>query len=206
MTTRSEKEKKQPKNVAICVCGMTASGKSTVARKVAEKYGLRLYSGGDALKTLAIEAGYKPLSRGWWESEEGLRFLQQRLRDPDFDKKIDMKLLEYAKHGNVVLDSWTMPWLFDGSFKIWIDASKEVRVRRLAERDGVSLKKALEILEEKEKTTKTIYKKLYGFRLGEDFSVFDLILDTDKLGADEVFHTVSVVIDRLLLKKKCSNQ
>ncbi len=181
---------------------MTASGKSTVARKVADKYGLRLYSGGDALKTLAIEVGYKPVSRGWWESEEGLNFLQQRLRDPDFDKKVDMKLLEYAKHGNVVLDSWTMPWLFDCGFKVWVDASKEVRVRRLAERDGVSLKKALEILEEKEETTKIIYEKLYGFRLGEDFSVFDLILDTDKLDADEVFYMVSVVIDRLLLKKK----
>jgi cytidylate kinase len=206
LTTRSEKEMKQPKKVVICVCGMTASGKSTVARKVSEKYGLRLYSGGDALKTLAVEAGYEPLSRGWWESEEGLKFLQQRLRDADFDKKVDMKLLEYAKYGNVVLDSWTMPWLFECSFKIWVDASREVRVRRLAKRDAVSLRKALEILEEKEETTKTIYKKLYGFHLGEDFSVFDLILDTNKLDADEVFHTVSVVIDRLLHEKKCSNQ
>lgn len=181
---------------------MTASGKSTVARRIAEKYRLRLYSGGDALKALATEAGYKPLKRGWWESNEGLKFLQQRLRNPDFDKKVDMKLLEYAKRGNVVLDSWTMPWLFDGDFKIWVDASKEIRVKRLAKRDGLSLKEALKVLEEKEETTKTIYKKLYGFRLGEDFSPFDLILDTDKLDEDEVFQTVSVVIDRLVLKKR----
>lgn len=204
MTTRSGKEKKQRKDIIICVCGMTASGKSTVARRVAEKYGLRLYSGGEALKALAIEAGYKPLNHCWWESEEGLKFLQQRLRDPDFDKEVDMKLLEYAKKGNVVLDSWTMPWLLDGGFKIWIDASKEVRVKRLAKRDGTSLKKALKVLEEKEETTKTIYRELYGFSLGEDFSPFDLILDTNKLDADEVFHTVSVVIERLLLKTECA--
>ena len=183
---------------------MTASGKSTVAKRIAEKYGLQLYSGGDALKALAIEAGYKPLNRGWWETKEGLNFLQQRKRNSDFDKKVDAKLLEYARHGNVVLDSWTMPWLFDGGFKIWVDASKKIRVKRLAKRDGLSLKEALKVLEEKEDTTKTIYKKLYRFSLGEDFSPFDIILDTDKLDADEVFCTVSVVLDRLLFKEHCT--
>jgi cytidylate kinase len=181
---------------------MTASGKSTVARRVAERYGLQLYSGGDALKALAIEVGYKPLNRGWWESEEGLKFLQQRRCDLGFDRKVDTKLLEYAKRGNVVLDSWTMPWLFNDGFNIWVDASKEVRAKRLAKRDNLSLSGALKILEEKEETTKQIYKELYGFSLGEDFSPFDLVLDTDKLDADEVFQTVSVVIDRIVFKKR----
>jgi cytidylate kinase len=198
------KERKPRKSIVICVCGMTASGKSTVARRIAEGYGLRLFSGGDALKTLAIEMGYKPLDRGWWESEEGLRFLRQRLKDPDFDKKVDQKLLERARKGNIVLDSWTMPWLFKGGYKIWIDASKKVRARRLAKRDGMVLGKAVKVLEEKEEATKAIYAKLYGFRLGEDFSPFDLIVDTDRLDEDEVFHTVSVVLDRVLFKRTCA--
>ena len=183
---------------------MTASGKSTVARKVADKYGVRVYSGGDALKALAIEAGHKPLNRGWWESEEGLKFLRERQSDPSFDRKVDARLLEYAKQGKVVLDSWTMPWLFGNGFNIWIDASNEVRVKRLAKRDKLGLREALKILEEKEEATKQIYKKLYGFKLGEDFSPFDLVFDTDKLDPDEVFHTVSVVIDRLVFQKYCS--
>ena len=180
---------------------MTASGKSTVARRVAEGYDLHLYSGGDALKTLAIEAGYKALNCGWWESKEGLRFLQQRRSDPSFDRKVDKKLLEAAEQGKVVLDSWTMPWLFSNGFNIWIDASKEVRVNRLAKRDNLSSSEALRILEEKEETTKQIYKKLYGFNLGEDSSPFELILDTNKLKANEVFQTISTVIDRLVFKK-----
>lgn len=204
MARRHEEEKKPRRTIVICVCGMTASGKSTVARRIAEKYRLRLFSGGDALKTLAIEMGYKPLDRGWWESEEGLRFLQQRLRDPDFDKKVDKKLLEQAKKGNVVLDSWTMPWLFKRGYKIWIDASKKVRAKRLAKRDSMILGKAIKVLEKKEKATKTIYSKLYGFHLGEDFSPFDLIIDTERLNEDEVFHTVSVVLDRVLFKRSCA--
>lgn len=190
--------------MVICVCGMTASGKSTVARRIAEKYGLRLFSGGDALKILAVEMGYKPLDRGWWESEEGLRFLQQRLSDARFDRKVDQKLLEYARKGNVVLDSWTMPWLFKGGYKIWIDASKKVRTKRLAKRDGLVIGKAVKVLEEKEEATKAIYARLYGFHLGEDFSPFDLIVDTDRLSEDEVFHTVSVVLDSVLPKRTCA--
>jgi cytidylate kinase len=182
---------------------MTASGKSTVARRIAEKYGLRLFSGGDALKTLAFEKGYKPLDRGWWESGEGLRFLRQRLSDPDFDRKVDQKLLIQARKGNVVLDSWTMPWLFTGGYKIWIDASKEVRARRLAKRDDLAPGDAAKVLEKKEKATKTIYARLYDFHLGQDFSPFDLIVDTDKSNEDEVFQTVSAVLDRVLFKRIC---
>ncbi|MEM2102828.1 MAG: cytidylate kinase family protein [Candidatus Bathyarchaeia archaeon] len=201
-----KQRKNTRKNLVICICGLTASGKSTVARKVAEKYNMRLYSGGDALKALAQEAGYTPTDRGWWESKEGLNFLNRRLNDPDFDKKVDTKLLEVAKEGNVVLDSWTMPWLLKGGFKVWIDASKQTRIKRLAKRDHISIKEASQVLEEKEEKTKTIYKRLYGFNLGEDFSPFDLILDTDKLDADEVFQTVSLVIDHMLLRKTQPNQ
>lgn len=204
MAKSHRKERKPRKSIVICVCGMTASGKSTVARRIAERYRLRLFSGGDALKTLAIEMGYKPLDRGWWESTEGLRFLRQRLKDPDFDKKVDQKLLEHARKRNVVLDSWTMPWLFKDGYKIWIDASKKVRAKRLAQRDGMVLGKAVKVLEEKEEATKTIYARLYGFCLGEDFSPFDLIVDTDKLDEDEVFHTVSVVLDSVLFKRNCA--
>ena len=102
---------KVSKKIVICICGMTGCGKSTVAKRLAEKYGLRYLSGGNALKALAIEAGYKPAEIGWWETDEGIKFLQRRIKNSEFDKKVDGKLLELAKQGNVVFDSWTMPWL-----------------------------------------------------------------------------------------------
>ncbi|MEM1566381.1 MAG: cytidylate kinase family protein [Candidatus Bathyarchaeia archaeon] len=187
--------------VIICVCGMAGSGKSTVAKKLAEKYGLKYYSGGDALKALAIEKGYKPIEKGWWESPEGLSFMDNRNRNPEFDKAVDKKLLEVAEQGNVVLDSWTMPWLLKKGFKIWLEASAKKRAERVAKRDGISIEKALEALRSKEEKTKSIYKKLYGFSLGEDFTPFHLILDTDNLTADEVFQTLVAVLDRLVFNK-----
>lgn len=176
---------------------MTGCGKSTVAKKLAEKYGLKYYSGGDALKALAVQAGYNPSKMGWWETEEGMRFLNERMQNPSFDRKVDEKLLEWAKEGGVVLDSWTMPWLLKlKSFKIWLEASEEVRAKRLAGRDGLTIDEALKTLKEKDGKTKAIYKKLYGFLLGEDLSPFDMILDVNKLSSEEVFQTISLVIDK----------
>jgi len=184
--------------MVVFLSGMAGCGKSTVAKKIAEKYNLRYFSGGDALKAIALEMGYTPLDRGWWESEEGMRFLSERMQDPTFDKKVDEKLLTWAKEGNVVLDSWTMPWLLKDGFKIWLVASTEERARRIANRDGITFEHALSAQKKKDARTKTIYKKLYGFTLGEDFSPFDVVLDANCLTPEEVFQTISQVIDNFL--------
>lgn len=178
---------------------MAGTGKSTLSKRLAEKYNLKYYSGGDALKALAKDEGYIVSDDGWWESPSGLNFLKERVNDPKFDKAVDNKLLEYAHQGNVLLDSWTIPWLFEGGFKIWLQASFEKRAARVAVRDKMTIPQAFKVLEEKEAQTKAIYKSLYGFTLGEDLAPFDLVLDTDNLGASEVFLILCKVIDNLVL-------
>jgi cytidylate kinase len=190
--------REEQKKIVICVSGMTGSGKSTVAKRLADKYGLDYFSGGNALKTLAQEEGYNPDVTGWWETAEGLRFLQQRMGDPAFDKRIDEKLLELAEQGNVVFDSWTMPWLLKEGFKVWLEASPQVRAKRVMDRDSISIEEAVKALTEKDEQTRQIYKNLYGFDLGNDLSPFNLVLATDELEPDEVFHAVCLVTDRLV--------
>jgi len=50
MTARQARRK----NSVICLAGMTAWGKSTVARRLAQKYWLKYVSGGTVLKELAL--------------------------------------------------------------------------------------------------------------------------------------------------------
>jgi len=201
--SRNEKKKStSEKKIVVCISGMAGTGKSTLAKKLARKYKLRYYSGGDALKELAKDEGYNTSSRGWWESPEGLSFLEKREKNLKFDKAVDDKLLEYAQQGNVLLDSWAMPWLLRTGFKIWLVASVEKRAERIAKRDKITVKKALKVLKEKEARTKVIYKKLYGFKLGEDFDPFNLVLDTDNLDAGEVFQVLCMVIDNIVIKSE----
>ncbi len=180
---------------------MTGSGKSTLAKRLAKKYGLRYLSGGETLKSLAVEAGYKPAGRGWWETGEGRMFLERRTSDPKFDRRVDEELIKEAEVGNVVLDSWTMPWLIEKGFKVWLDASPQVRARRVAERDGTSLEEASIALIEKDKRTRRIYKKLYGFDLGKDFTPFVVVLDTSELSVEEVYQTLCLITEHLLIKR-----
>jgi cytidylate kinase len=204
MPKNKKARQKTREPIIVCVCGMAGSGKSTLAKRLAERYGLRYYSGGDTLKALAMEEGYENVERGWWESKEGMRFLEKRGKDQEFDEAIDRKLLELAQLGNVILDSWTMPWLLEKGFKIWLEASPENRAKRIAKRDGISAKDALKALRNKETQTKNIYGKLYGFSLGEDYKPFHLILDTDNLEAEEVFQVLCVVMDNYFLRSHTS--
>ena len=204
MTKDKKAKQKIKKPIVICICGMAGSGKSTLAKKLAEKYGLKYCSGGDALKALAIEEDYKPYKRGWWESREGMRFLEKRSENPKFDEAVDRKFLELAKEGNIILDSWTMPWLLKKGFKVWLEASPEKRARRIANRDGIYSEEALKAVRNKEEQTKAIYKKLYGFSLGEDFAPFHLILDTDNLKAEEVLQVLCEVIGNVVVNSDSS--
>jgi cytidylate kinase len=107
-------------------------------------------------------------------------------------------LLELAERGNVVLDSWTMPWLLKSGFKVWLETSPLVRAKRVSNRDSISVEEARKALNEKDEQTRQIYKNLYGFDLGDDLSPFNLVLSTDELEPHEVFNAVCLVIDRIV--------
>ena len=205
MSGKEKAKSAKEKGIVICISGMAGTGKSTLAKKIAKKYSLKYYSGGDALKALASEQGYDTSKSGWWESPEGLKFLERREKEAKFDQAVDEKLLEYAERGNVLLDSWTMPWLLKTGFKIWLMASLEKRVERVAKRDQITPKEASRVLKEKEARTRAIYSKLYGFTLGEDFKPFHLVLDTDNLGAEEVFQVLCRVVDSIILNEQKSS-
>ncbi len=153
------------------------------------------------MKGVALKLGYRSKGRGWWESAEGLRFLEQRSHDPRFDERIDAELLKLGRQGNVVFDSWTMPWLSKTGFKIWLEVSAEERARRLTKRDGIGLDEAKRVIKEKDGRSRRIYEHLYGFKLGEDYTPFDLVLDSESLSSDEVFDVLRFAVERLVFEQ-----
>ena len=178
------------KRIVICISGLAATGKSTLAKRLAESLNLRYVSGGDGLKMLAVERGYRPGGREWWETEDGMRFLEERLRNPEFDKLVDQKLIELAKAGDVVIDSWVLPWLYRDGFNIWLKAKTEVRAERMARRSGISVEEARRLLEKRDSESIELYKKLYGIEVGRDFEPFHLVLDTSDLDESAVYRIV----------------
>ncbi len=89
-----------------------------------------------------------------------------------------------------MITSYTLPWLTDFGLKIWLEASPEERARRLAQRDGLSLEEAKEVIKQRDTENKDLYEKLYGIHLGSDFTPFHVVLDVNKLSAEEVARSV----------------
>ena len=171
---------------AIIVSGMPAVGKTTVSRIIADSLGLKVVGGGDVLKEMAVEEGYMPGGEDWWDTDEGIKFLEERKRTPGFDKLVDKRLLEKAGKGDVVITSYPVPWLSKKGVKVWLSGSVESRARRMAKRDHTEEPKCREVLAVRDVENHRLYKSIYSIEFGKDLSPFDLVVDTDSIDESRV--------------------
>ena len=183
---------------SVIISGPPAIGKTTVAKGLAEEFGLTFLGGGDILKELAREQGFQTGGDDWWDTPDGIKFLNQRSINHEFDKKVDEKLKELFLKGNIVITSYTLPWLVEDGIKIWLAGSLENSARRMKARDNMDENKALEIVKTRYDENKKLYKKLYNFDFGENLNVFDKIIDTDGLDATKVLEIAKSTVKELL--------
>jgi cytidylate kinase len=186
------------KSFSIVISGWPAVGKTTIACKLAEEFGLVMYNGGDILKMLAEEKGYSTERDDWWDTTEAKKFMEERKTDSSFDKKVDKKLVEIVKKRGTVITSYTLPWLvledLATIIKFWLRGSPENRAKRMANRDDISFAEAKRIVKMRDDENKKIYYKLYGFRFGEDLTIFDYVLNTDRLSLDSLIEISKLIV------------
>ena len=186
----------------IILSGMPAVGKTTAAFSLCKEFNIDYHSGGDLLKELAKKKGYKISGSDWWDDIDGMTFMQNRFKNFVLDRWVDTKLLEILNQGNVVITSYTLPWLTSGKYKgkvpfpelsedkqgisVWLEASIENRAKRLGTRDNISVDKAMKIVKERDLKNQELYRQLYDIDFGQDLSVFDLTIDTNDIDINEV--------------------
>ena len=73
---------------SIVVSGPPAIGKTTVAKGLAKEFDLNYLSGGDILKELASEQGFSSSGDDWWDTEDGMKFLNQKKKIQNLIKKL----------------------------------------------------------------------------------------------------------------------
>ncbi len=180
-----ERRHNKLRTFSIIVSGWPAVGKTTVAAELANEFGLKIYNGGDILKQIATNMGYRTSGPDWWDSNEGRQFMEKRRNDPTSDREVDNMLKEIIRKGNAVVTSYTLPWLIDDKcIKLWLQGSPKNRAIRMAKRDNISIAAAKEIVRERDLKNRQIYEELYGFQFGKDLSVFDFSLNTDMMNLE----------------------
>lgn len=184
------------KKLAVIISGMPSVGKTTAADEIAKRFHLKHLAGGDMLKQIAFERGYRPSGSDWWDTPEGMKFISERKKNPEFDKEVDRMLADHINRGGVVITSYSMPWLSpNDGLKLWFDASQTTRASRLAGRDSISKTKALDIIRRRDRENKRLYKKLYGIEFGRDMTPFNFRIDTNDLSAAEVAKAACAIVE-----------
>ncbi len=186
----------------VIIFGLTASGKSTLAAALAEQFGLRVVHPSGVMRDL-MEFGQAHLERprandGYWESEEGTQILSGRLKhEVPIDVAATQILLREVDRGEVVIDSWSLPWLTPVGLKFHLLADLETRSRRAAQRSGLSVDDATRRIRDKDEETRQLFLRLYGFDIFHDFeSRFHHTLKTDDLSQEGVLNLISRQVRR----------
>ena len=174
-------------------------GKTTVAGILSKRLGMKVIGVGGILKEMAEGLGFKVTGEGWWDTEEGMRFADRRKQISDFDKKADEEVIKKAEGGNVIITSYTLPWICKCGIKVWLSGSVENLAERMAERDGIGVEECIRIIKERDEKNYKLYKELYGIEFGRDLKPFDIIIDTDNIDAEAV---ADKVIEFVKSKKK----
>jgi len=157
--------------VVITISGPHGAGKSTYAKAIAKALNLRYVSSGEVFRRLAKENGCD------------LEFFSKKCeKDKSIDNKIDQITIDEAKKGDVVLEGQLASWMAKdfSDFNIYVTASIDVRVKRIAGRDKVDFKKAKRETIARTKSAIRRFKRMYKIDT-ENKDIYDIILSTDRL-------------------------
>ena len=75
------------------------------------------------------------------------------------------------------------------AFKIYLDASPDVRMARVGVREGETFEEAYAKTIDRQRSEAKRYMMYYGIDI-EDKSVYDLVINTDNLDPDQVLSTI----------------
>lgn len=163
----------------ITISGPPGSGKTTACSKLSEILGLKAVVFGKIFRELAAEKNLSLVELGAIAEQ-----------DPSIDKMIDSRILDIARENeDIILESRLSAYMCSRNkipaFKVYIDASPEVRISRIGVREGETFEDAYAKTVERQKSEAKRYKMYYDIDI-EDRSVYDLIINTDDLDPDQV--------------------
>ena len=165
----------------ISFAGLHGTGKSTIAKNVAQHFDMTFYSTGMAFRELAK---LKKMNL-----EEFSHFAEDNF---EIDRLLDGKIRLLAEKGNFYVFDGQLPAFMLGdltSYRILLICDNDVRLARMASRDNISLKESKQETTAREKSEQERFIQLYNIDILDPATIlknFDLIINTTKLNIEEI--------------------
>ena len=181
------------KKIVIAIGGPGGSGSTTIAKMLANHFHLKNIYAGDLFRKAAKEKDYEYFEEFLQEISKGGNHL---------DYEIDELMQEYAKQGNVVIDSKIYGALaktkkLKCDVSIWLDAKLDRRIKRRLGKESVKgikkLKRYFQIKQELKKRyriDKEKYWRLYKVRYDKPVLYYDIVLDTSDIDEQKTFDLI----------------
>ena len=170
----------------ITVSGPPGSGKSTTASNLAEALGLDHVSGGDIFRELADERGYTPVE-----------FNELAEEDEQIDRDLDRRLRDIAiERDDILLESRLAGWLAAdyADIKIWLDAPREIRAERIADREDKPVEVARQETSRRENSESLRYKEYYNIDIA-DLTIYDITCNTARWGPESMQQVLATAVE-----------
>jgi len=179
----------------LTISGLHGTGKSTIAKLIAKALGIKYYSTGQAFRDLASELNMT--------LEEFTKYAEEH---PEIDIRLDNKVKNVAKEGNIIVDSQLSGYLLKdiADLRIHLTCPLETRVKRMASRDNITFEESMKETTIRENSELERFKQLYNIDLSNTAKIkeiHDVILNTEELSVEEVFNKLLQIIKNKKLKK-----
>jgi len=178
----------------ISISGLPGSGKSTVAKTVAEQLNFERFYMGGILRKLAEQKGVSILE-----------LMKQAETDSTIDEDIDAYVSDLGRdHDNFVIESRTAFNFIPDSLKIFIkvdlkEAAKRIfkdlqKEERKNEEKALSVEALAKKLEERVETDRLRYQKYYAIDFVNENN-YDLVINSTHLTPEEVVEKILVAVE-----------
>lgn len=170
------------KELRVAISGKSGCGNTTVSTLLAKTLGVDI-----------INFTFRQLAQ-----EKGITLadvIERAKTDDSWDIAVDTRQVEMAKKTSCVLGSRLAIWMLkEADFKVYLDASDDVRAKRILNREGGDLEEIKAFTRMRDTQDSGRYMRLYKID-NNDKSQADLIIDTSKYLPEQI---VALITDELV--------